>query len=132
MHIQLLNNKAISIKLSKSIKKIAGRIFDLNFFIDYDKQDLSIFKVTFKLSLVNPQKYHLYVEYVSIFKCSESITDEFRNSHFPHVNAPAISYPFLRTFVSFLSLNCGYDSILLPTINFTEFKNKPANSQLKK
>ena len=60
-------------------------------------------------------------KFVARFECDDTITDEFKHSNFPKVNAPAIAYPFLRAFVNNYFVNAGYNPVLLPTYNFTKF-----------
>ena len=57
------------------------------------------------------------------FITDEEITEDFKISHFPKINAPAIAYPYLRAFVSNLTLQSGVDPAMLPTINFIKFEN---------
>lgn len=64
------------------------------------------------------------VEFAARFTNDEGVTDEFKSSHFPKVNAPAIAYPFLRASVNNFFTSSGYDSVLLPTYNFTRTKNE--------
>lgn len=60
------------------------------------------------------------IDFVARFKSEDPITQEFKDSHFPRVNAPAIAYPFLRAFVNNFFINAGYNPVLLPTYNFTK------------
>lgn len=56
--------------------------------------------------------------YLAEFETDEPIDQEFMDGHFPSVNAPAIAYPFLRSYVSTVTLNSGVEPMILPTINF--------------
>lgn len=56
-----------------------------------------------------------------IFSTDCEITDDLKNSDFIKINAAAIAYPFLRSFVANLTLQAGYPSVILPTINFVSF-----------
>lgn len=69
-----------------------------------------------------PHGLRIKTEYVSHFRTSDPIDDKFKNSHFPTINAPAVAFPFLRSFVSTLMLNAGYDPVILPDINFADKK----------
>ena len=42
---------------------------------------------------------------------------------FVMINAPAIAYPFLRTFVQQLTLLAGVQPLMLPVVNFVEHAN---------
>lgn len=98
--------------------------FDLesgNFFSD-DKDDKS-FGVGFKLS-IHDKSFDLFVEAIFQFELDDIVTEEFKTSSFPKVNAPAISFPYLRAFVSNLTLQSGIEPVILPSINFIKFTEK--------
>ncbi|WP_224964775.1 protein-export chaperone SecB [Acinetobacter guillouiae] len=80
--------------------------FDLNIKdeMSKDSEDLGILKFDF----------------IARFASDVEITQQFKESHFPSVNAPAIAYPFLRAFVNNFFINSGYNPVLLPTYNFTK------------
>jgi len=80
------------------------------------------FKIIFYLT-VEDKKFNLDIEAVFNFITDEEITEEFKQSHFPKINAPAIGYPYLRAFVSNLTLQSGVAPAILPTINFIKFEN---------
>ena len=115
----------------RSDEKVIGmkKTFDFHFFVNYDIHHESLFSVVFNVKLVHPEDFTLEVEYVTYFKTSESIDEEFKASTFPSVNAPAIAFPFLRSFISTLTLNAGYNPVLLPSINFSKIK-KQTNKQM--
>jgi len=80
------------------------------------------FILKFHLEVKTEETSFFELEFISKFTCEDEITKEFKESHFPVVNAPAIAYPFLRAFVSNFFVNAGYYPILLPTYNFVKFK----------
>lgn len=82
--------------------------------------DQSSFVVSFNLHLNVHNEKILFIEFESTFACSEvSDFEEFSKGHFPHVNAPAIAFPFLRSFIGTILLNAGYEPIFLPSLNFS-------------
>lgn len=89
------------------------------FFSDKNK---FAFKIVFNLK-INDSEYDLNIEAMFNFKTDEEITEDFKNSHFPKINAPAIAYPYLRAYVSNLTLQSGVTPVMLPTINFIKFEN---------
>jgi len=98
------------------------RTFDVKFDKVFSKDELSKeFTIKFKVKVSNTSEFTLSIVYDCIFITDSPINDEFKNSHFPNVNAPAIAYPYLRSYISFLTLNSGYEPAILPTINFTSF-----------
>lgn len=86
------------------------------------------FYVTFDLKLLTAEGKGILAEYKSKFVTDAAIDDKFIASAFPYVNAPAISYPFLRAFISNLTLNAGYSPVMLPSVNFVALKDKTMSS----
>ena len=80
------------------------------------------FKIIFNL-IINDREFDLNIEAMFNFETDEEITEEFKNSHLPKINAPAIAYPYLRAYVSNLTLQSGVTPVMLPTINFVKFEN---------
>ncbi|MCQ2096789.1 MAG: protein-export chaperone SecB [Fibrobacter sp.] len=77
------------------------------------------FYTNFVLTLDN-REYDMEIEVVFTFVVNEGTIDEdFRKSSFPRVNAPAIAYPYLRSMVSNITLQSGFEPAILPTINFS-------------
>lgn len=109
--------------------------FDLRFVNGYCDEDNKSFITEFTISLSSKEEsFKLDLIYTGFFKTSNEINEEFRTSQFPLVNAPAIVYPFMRSFVSTVSVNAGLNPVLLPTINFQETyrqNNKPSKKVTK-
>ena len=61
------------------------------------------------------------VEFHTIFECSNKIDGEFLKSDFAKISAPAIGFPFVRSFISTITLQGGFPPIILPSINFIQF-----------
>lgn len=85
------------------------------------------FAVIFELKAPLSPSNQLELNYVAVFETAEDITEEFRTSHFPQVNAAAVAYPYLRAFVSQFSVLAGFEPYTLPIRNFT-LVNRPAAS----
>ena len=92
--------------------------FHLAYKASYDTQDSTLFSILFKLRLEQANQVFIKCEHVTKFKCSESIDDAFKAGDFPKINAPAIAFPFLRSFIATVGLNAGYPPYWLPSINF--------------
>ncbi|GAB2633459.1 protein-export chaperone SecB [Belliella aquatica] len=123
MKIQLLDWKIEH--LNYDIITEEGRkdnVFDLSTWHSFPEESESIFLVGFKIK-VNDLNFDLNVECTFRFEVDKKITDEFKLSHFPKVNAPAIAFPFLRAFISNFTLQAGVNPVILPSINFTEINN---------
>jgi preprotein translocase subunit SecB len=82
------------------------------------------FSVVFNIKVCTEDRKVITVEYESLFKTDISIDEKFKQGSFPYVNAPAIAYPYLRAFISNLTLNAGYDPIMLTSLNFVAMKDK--------
>jgi preprotein translocase subunit SecB len=70
---------------------------------------------------------HVDVDAITYFSTAEVIDEVFKTSDFVKMNAPAIIFPYLRAFISSLTVNSNFSPIILPTYNFTSLlgKNKP-------
>jgi preprotein translocase subunit SecB len=123
MDIQLNNCQVKSLKFEES--KEAMELTMANG-VGYQEEESKAFTIYFKISL--PAENNLLsIEYIATFTTSENVDDEFRESHFPSVNAPAIAYPYLRTFVSQFLLLSGYEPQILPTLNFVKMQEQDEN-----
>ena len=124
MEIQLLNCQAKSVSFEKSEQKIEASI---HHGVGYKEDEPKSFAVYFKVSLPTKEGNILHIEYLATFSTSKKIDDEFKESHFPSINAPAIAYPYLRAFVSQFLLLSGYEPQILPTINFVKMQEQKEN-----
>jgi preprotein translocase subunit SecB len=100
--------------------------FDLsigNFFPE-DKTDS--FGVVFEVN-VKDKEFNLRIEAAFFFSLDQEITEEFKVSNFPTVNAPAIAFPYLRAFISNITLQSGFKPVILPSINFIRLAEKNTN-----
>lgn len=85
-------------------------------------EKLREFTVLFDFYYITESDKALRIEFLSVFETDSDIDDSFKESKFPVVNAPAISFPFLRAFVANFLISGGYNPILLPSFNFTTFE----------
>ena len=91
----------------------------------FTKENINEFVVNFHIKIENSDKsFYLKLKAIAQFSTKEDITDEFKKSLFIEINAPAIAFPYVRTFISNLTLNMGYNPILLPTFNFVELSKE--------
>ncbi|SMM98400.1 hypothetical protein SPONN_2298 [uncultured Candidatus Thioglobus sp.] len=120
MDIQLSNYHIKSLKFEEGGE---GAKLSIGHGVGYQETEPKSFSIYFKTSL--PVKNNLLsIEYIATFATSKGIDDEFKESHFPNINAPAIAYPYLRTFVSQFLLLSGYEPQILPTINFVKMQEQ--------
>ncbi len=123
--IRLLDTQFTKVNIeSKSFDK--GITDDLKSTLSYipvfEGSDNS-FIIKFEITLKN-ELFTLEVQSASHFETTESITEEFKNSNFPKINAPAIAYPYVRAFISNIMLSSGYNPLVLPSLNFVAISNK--------
>jgi preprotein translocase subunit SecB len=64
------------------------------------------------------KEIEIVVEATAHFQTDIAIDDDFKSSSFIKINAPAIAFPYLRAFVSNVTLNAGYKPLILPSFNF--------------
>lgn len=131
MKIQLKSWRVSNLNLSlldENVKR-KNNSFDLETGNFYSKEkDSSIFGVGFKIT-IQDKLFDLVVEAIFDFELlDEKITDEFKLSSFPKVNAPAIAFPYLRAFISNLTLQSGLEPVILPSINFVQIENKESET----
>lgn len=132
MKIQLKNWKIanLSMSLLDERTKRDNDSFDLesgNFFSDDEENNT--FGVAFKLN-INDRSFDLIIEAFFNFEIvDEKMTEDFKLSSFPKINAPAIAFPYLRAFVSNLTLQSGLEPVILPSINFVQLANNDSSNK---
>lgn len=123
MKIQLENWKVTELTFSIRESKDEEGGFQINLGQNFPEEHANVFVVGFKLNLNDPD-FEMDLNASFVFKCDEAITEEFKASDFPRVNAPAIAFPFLRAYISNLTLQSGLRPLMLPSINFVEMAKK--------
>lgn len=81
------------------------------------------FFVGFRVVLNDP-KYDLRLEMHFLFEAEEPLTEDFMNSPFLKINAPAIAFPYLRSYISNLTMQSGYEAVVLPSVNFVRIAGR--------
>ena len=124
MKLKLLDYRVVNLNL-ESIEQDSpltqqSNELDLQVGQFYPEDKNNIFGVGFRISF-KQDGYALKAEMRFFFETDDSITDEFKNSPFPIINAPAIAFPYLRSFLSIITMQSGYPPVMLPSINFVEF-----------
>lgn len=130
MNIQLLSSSIHELSIKHFPLEEAGgkteedRFLNLSYKAHFPEDDKRTFANLFRLHLEHPGEFVIDIEYISWFQASDEITEEFQESSFVKINAPAIAYPYLRSAVSSITLLSGYPTAILPTINFVEFSKE--------
>lgn len=132
MQIKLLHTEAPRIQLEKlntdSEKSANEESFNLGLKIFADQSREDVFAVLFRLNLTHQHDFRLQMEYLAWFEAAGKVLPDLIESPFVKINAPAIAFPYLRSFVTLLTLNAGLTPTILPTVNFLKMavEKKPA------
>jgi preprotein translocase subunit SecB len=75
------------------------------------------------------EKFNLQVQFYGHFEINGNASDSVLEN-FHYISAPTIIYPFIRAFVSNLTIQTGMNPIFIPTINFgSRYQDKKRESQ---
>jgi preprotein translocase subunit SecB len=101
-----------------------SRDFDMSIFFENTlRQENNGFITEFNLILLNKSKsLEISLLFEFTFETEIAIDAAFLESNFCKINAPAISFPMIRAFVTTISANAGIPAIILPSINFAPKK----------
>lgn len=86
------------------------------------------FQIGFKVIVNNP-RFLLNLEMIYNFTTDEVLSSAFSDSDFIKINAPAIAFPYLRSFISTVTLQSGYQCVILPSVNFVSLAKQSKNSK---
>lgn len=136
MQIRLLHTEAPKIHLDKMGPESenlpdGSESFNLGLKIFADKSREDVFAVLFRVNLTHQQDFTLQMEYLAWFEASDKVLPNFIESPFAKINAPAIAFPYLRSFVTLLTLNAGFTPVILPTVNFLKMAEDKKATQNK-
>ncbi|MCK5899164.1 MAG: protein-export chaperone SecB [Methylococcales bacterium] len=118
MNIRLINSIVDELSLSKADEPLGEMEFSM--VTAFSKDSLNSFLIIFDLKVQVGKDRILTIKYISEFEADQNISENDRESHFFYINAPAISFPFLRAYIGNLTLSSGFDPIILPAINFVK------------
>lgn len=95
----------------------------LRYWNEFPNDDNRTFYVVFELETTS-EAVSVSVTSKSLFGTDIPIDSDFRESSFAKINAPAIAFPFLRSFLQTLCINAGIPPIVLPAYNFSKLSRK--------
>ena len=127
--LQTWSLKSLSIKEKESPLK-GNKRFKLSHESLYIEDDPKKFLIRFDVEL-DDEKFDINFKMDYLFDCDVAISDDFMSSDFVKVNAPAIAFPYLRAFISTLTLQSGLEPIILPSINFVELNKRNGRDENK-
>ncbi|WP_314288091.1 protein-export chaperone SecB [Capnocytophaga sputigena] len=124
IHLERTFVKSITFEFKKEIQE--GELntsleIKTNFLFndEIDKEYIILFTGNFENEL-----FTLNIIFGAVFGTSETIDEDFKESDFVKINSPAIAFPFLRSFISNLTLNAGLSPFILPAYNFAKIKEE--------
>lgn len=85
----------------------------------FPAEEKNKFSVFFDASIADSH-FDLSLKAFFIFNTDSPVDEHFKISDFPKINAPAIAFPYLRAYISNLTLQSGYEPVILPSINFVQ------------
>ncbi len=119
MQFRLLKTLVRSLRCEE-LQDCETAVDELRYSPVYSDERPKEFAVIYDLKLPLESTNQLIISYLAIFETAEAITEEFKNSHFPKVNAAAVAYPYLRAFVSQFTALAGFEPQTLPIRNFVK------------
>lgn len=129
MNISFEEARALEVDFKASSATEGDNMVSIAFSEKYDEECPHSFSVIFDIELKSEKKFALHVEVETCFRTDAPITEEFKASPFPKVNAPAIGYPYVRSMISMLTMIAGTDSAVIQTINFQALYNESLEAE---
>jgi preprotein translocase subunit SecB len=119
----------VKLKVTSLDKKVSGSFKTSLNFKSSLKKELSNnhFSIDFLINL-KAKGFIFSVNSVAIFQTDKVLDETFLSSQFCKINAPAIAFPFIRTYISNTTLNSGFDPIILPSFNFVKIFQEENNN----
>ena len=92
---------------------------ELKFSAVFAEDSDTSFAIVFDIFISDENKeFNLQAKITSHFETNVPIDEQFKNSTFVKISAPAIAFPYIRAFISNITLNSGYNPVMLPSFNF--------------
>ncbi len=122
MKLMLKDYKVINLDFKVLSEQNIEDQFNLKVGQIFNEKEEKSFGIGFIVVITN-NSYKIELEMNFLFESDEIIDERFKNSSFPKVNAPAIAFPYLRAYISNLTMQSGFTPLLLPSINFVELSD---------
>lgn len=122
MKLMLKDYKVINLDFEVLSEQNIEDQFNLKVGQIFNEKEEKSFGIGFIVVITN-NSYKIELEMNFLFESDEIIDERFKNSSFPKVNAPAIAFPYLRAYISNLTMQSGFTPLLLPSINFVELSD---------
>lgn len=118
--------KSLSIKFLE--KKLKKNSFGLSLANSFAEDNDNIFLIGFKV-IVDNTEFKINLEMAFVFELDEPINEKFKKSDFVKINAPAIAFPYVRSYISNLTLQSGFSPVILPSVNFVQLAANKMNEK---
>ncbi|HEK2652381.1 TPA: hypothetical protein ACQFK6_001486 [Proteus mirabilis] len=82
--------------------------------------DKKMVRINYPVSLSIKDNVHISISYDFYFSSSEEITEEFNNSEVARKDAPALAYPYIKSYIEGVLTMSGYKDFEIPFIDFAE------------
>lgn len=132
MKIKLLDYRVVDLRLQASEQdshmEMASNDLSLEVGQFYPDDEKNIFGIGFKV-FFGQEGFNVKAEMRFFFEIDSVITEDFKNGPFPAINAPAIAFPYLRSFLSILTMQAGYAPVMIPSVNFVEFAKRAVKNE---
>ena len=134
---KLISTRALELVLKCERPKESEYILNFDhkifFFIEpkTSLEDKKIFIVEFRADVKNTsQSFSLTTKFHVVFQSEREMTAEDLESPGIRINARAIAFPFLRSFITTVTSNAGYPPVILPSINFVRLLSLPGTKSI--
>lgn len=123
MKIQLKDWKVqnLTFKIKKSSKP--KNHFNMSIGNILFENEIKCFGIAFRIE-INDEEFKIKLDILFRFEADCDLNEEFEKSDFIKINAPAIAFPYVRSFISNFTLQAGFSPIILPSVNFVQFAEK--------
>lgn len=113
--------KSHRLLISKASQQQKEVEMDISYRVLFHRVKKDEFIVKFNLELHNKEdeKFKGKLVMAAVFETEQPMDEYFKESDFVQLNAPAIAFPYLRSFVTTVTTLAGYRPIMLPTINLS-------------
>jgi len=123
--LRLESFKIIKVNYSNDNMKESHSLGDLkiniNLHSEFSEEKKNSFFLLFNVELRGVQNsFELKILSKSTFVSEENYPQGFKNSDFVLINAPAIVFPFIRSFINTFTSTSGIGQVILPSINFAK------------
>lgn len=113
--------KQLSFKINDKPSKVSKKnSFNLSVGHSFSEDNDREFGIGF-IIMIRDAEFSIKLEMLFLFQIDQHIDEDFKQSDFVKINAPAIAFPYVRSYISNFTLQSGFDPIILPSVNFVTF-----------